>query len=340
MTDVPVVLTTGQMLELTNIFKQAHLENKQQTQLTQAAAAIDRADGNVPAFTRTWIRALDGWSTEAVDDAFLIQLAKQTATGDLLEEVRRWTSAGPDGVKTWKDLRQRVLEHFLSACETLKLQAQLENTVQKEGETISAYIRRYRAEATRAYPEERPATEENRVVGSFLRGFADRTFAERLFRTGRVSTLAEAINTALDKEAEREKLEQVLQSRGHESMEVDAIDRPTASAGNKMSSMMETMQRRLEQLNTRIAKMEATKSKLPSSKATGATADSRVNKPRNREPANFDKRRPASIDRRHQWTQDGKPICGFCHQPGHLYRECQRRLVRGAANSAPSGGQK
>ena len=91
-------------------------------------------------------------------------------------------------MKTWKDLRKKVLEHFLSACETLKLQAQLEPTMQKEGETISAYIRRYRAKATRAYSEERAAMEEHRKVGSFLRGFADCALAECLFRTGRVRT--------------------------------------------------------------------------------------------------------------------------------------------------------
>ena len=92
MADVPVVLTAGQLMELTNIFQQTHLENKQEARLTQAATAIDQADGSVPAYTRTWIPALDGWSTEAVDNAFLIRLAKQTATGDLLEEVRRWTN--------------------------------------------------------------------------------------------------------------------------------------------------------------------------------------------------------------------------------------------------------
>ena len=59
--------------------------------------------------------------------------------------------------------------------------------------------------------------------------------------------MAEVISTNLDKEAERDKLEQVLQSRGHESMEVDAIDWPAALASAKMSSMMGTIQRRLEQ---------------------------------------------------------------------------------------------
>ncbi len=340
MADVPVVLTAGQLAQLTNIFQQAHSENKQQVQLTQAAAAIDRADGNVPAFTRTWIRALDGWSAEAVDETFLIQLAKQTASGDLLEEIRRWTSAEHDGVSTWSELRKKVLEHFLSACETLKLQAQLEHAKQKMGETISAYIRRYRAEAIRAYPEERPVTEERRVVASFLRGFADRTFAERLFRTKKVSTLDEAISTALEKEAERESLEQVLQCKGQESMEVDAVDKSIESTDAKMSSMMETIQRRLEQLNTRMAKVEASRNKLPSTKGPGVTAGRTVNKPSQRRTTDQDRRQPVRINRRHEWASDGRPICGFCRRPGHLYRECQKRLQGAAVGPTLSGGQK
>ena len=297
----------------------------------------------MPAFTRTWVRAVDGWSTEAVDDTFLIQLAKQTTTGDLLEEIRRWTSTDHDGVRTWRDLRKKVLEHFLSACEFLKLQAQLEHATQKEGETISAYIRRYRVEASRAYPEQRPATEEHRVVASFLRGFADRAFAERLFRTGKVSTLAEAINTALEKEAEREKLEQVLQSRGHESMEVDVVDRPAVglSTSDKMGSMIETMQRRLEQLNTRFAKLEAAKNKQSTPiRASATSTGNNVNKQRSRKTIHVDGRQPVNTERRHQWTPDGRPICGFCRYPGHLFRECQKRLKEAAVGPAQSGGQK
>ena len=167
------------------------------------------------------------------------------ATGNLLEEIRWWTSSEHDGVSTWPDLRKIVLEHFLLACETLKLQVQLEHAKQKEGETISAYIWRYRVEATWAYPEERPTSEEWCVVASFLRGFADCTFAECLFCTGKVSTLTEAINTVLEKEAEWECLEQVLQTKGQESMEVNVVDKPTVSTDTRMACMMEMIQQRL-----------------------------------------------------------------------------------------------
>ena len=340
MADVPVVSTAGQLMELANVFQQAHLENKQEARLTQAATAIDRADGSVPAYTRTWIRALDGWSTEAVDEAFLIWLAKQTATGDLLEEIRQWTSAEHDGISTWPDLRKKVLKHFLSACETLKLQAQLEHAKKKERETISAYIRRYRAEATRAYPEERPTSEERHVVASVLRGFAERTFAERLFCTGKVTTLIEAISTALEKEAERESLEQVLQIKGQETMEVDVVKKTTMSEETKMTSMMETMQRRLEQLNARLARVEASRNQQSLPKSPRAEVNSTANRPCRRRTSEPDRRQPVQCNCLHQWTPDGRSICGFCRQPGHFYHECQKWLPGTAASLTLSGGQK
>ena len=77
------------------------------------------------------------------------------------------------------------------------------------------------------------------MVASFLRGFADRTFAELLFHTGKVTTLTEALSTALEKEAERESLEQVLQIKGQETVEVDVVNKTTVSAETEMTFMME-----------------------------------------------------------------------------------------------------
>lgn len=329
-----MIMTAGQLDHLSLLLKNAHAASYQQTKLIQAASGIDRADGTVPAHTRAWIRALDGWATENVDDSFVIELAKQTSTGDLLEEVRRWGSAEHGCITTWPEMKKKICEQFLSACETLKLQAMLENARQKEGETVSAYVRRFRADTTRAYPDDRPATEENRVVASFLRGFRDRQFTERLFRTGKVKTLDEAIATALEKEAERERLEQVLKT-GEERMEVDTVD-------SKVTSMLDTVQRRLEQLNTRIAKVEA-KGKQSASPSTSGKAV--VQTPPNQQRQNQQKQQQPKInkrrkDPRHQWTDDGKPICAYCSKPGHLYRECRKRQREvGATDPTSSGGR-
>ena len=131
---------------------------------------------------------MDGWQSEAVTDSFMLDLAKATATGELLEEIRArvndTTDSGIHAIEDWATLRAHVVEHFLSACEDVKLQTQLETTKQRTGETTPAYIRRFGTDATRAYgTTARAPTEENRVVASFLRGLSDRQFAERLYRT-------------------------------------------------------------------------------------------------------------------------------------------------------------
>lgn len=219
-----IAMTKLQYEQLGNVLLQSQVQAAEQAQLIQATAGLDRCDGSVPMLTRSFVRALDGWATENVSQDFVLKLAKTAASGDLLEEIRRWTNA--EGVSTWPDLRNNIFEHFLSACETLKLQAMLERSQQKTGETTASYIRRFRVEATRAYPQVRAESEEARVVNCFLRGFSDKGFAERLFRTGKVPTLDAAILTATEKDAEREKLEQVFQGQGqsHTPMEVDVVE--------------------------------------------------------------------------------------------------------------------
>ena len=145
---------------------------------------------------------------------YSISLAKHTTSGDLLDEVRRGCNDTSSPVTTWQQLRGRILELFLSASESLKLQAMLETTTQQNGEAISTYVRRFRPEAQRAYSQQREASEEFRVVSGFLRGFRDRHFAARIFRKGRIGTLAEATTSALELEAEREKMEQMLTMSG------------------------------------------------------------------------------------------------------------------------------
>lgn len=317
------MMTREQFNQLGQLIAKSHTDNKDFQTLQHAAAGIDRCDGLVPEHVRTWIRALDGWQSEEVTDMFMINLAKATATGDLLEEVRSRVNDRSDGgmnaIENWKYLRAHVIEHFLSACEDIKLQTQLETTKQRMGETTAAYIRRFRADANRAYgPGARAATEETRVVANFLRGLADRQFAERLYRTGRVATLDSAIKVALEKEAERERMEQMLRSRGEEPMEVSAV-----GATDRLLELMGTMQHRLDQVSSRLAKMEAAKNRPT------VTAPSRRQVPRRQ-----DDRGKGRIE--HKWDAQGRPICSKCGKSGHLYRECPGRQKTAPT---PSGGQ-
>ena len=40
-----------------------------------------------------------------------------------------------------------------------------------------------------------------------------------------------------------------------------------------------------------------------------------------------------------QFTPDGKPVCSHCNIPGHLWRECRKRLGQNASNNKPSRSQ-
>lgn len=310
------VMTETQFQQIAGVVVAGRLEARHDAKLVRAASSIDRCDGSTPEATRHWLRSMDGWSDEPESTAdFMVELAKVTTAGDLLDEIRRWTN-GPDAVaESWPTLRPRVLEHFLSACEEVKLQVQLESLHQRSGETTPAYIRRFRSEAARAYPTARAASEESRVVAAFLRGFADRHFAEQLFRTGRISTLTNAVAAALEKEAERERMEQMLNRQGHESMEVGQISRHTSEdATTKLS-------RQLEQIVTRLAKLEAPsqsqKHEKPDWKAKRGTKGNRPD---------------------HRWADDGRPICNYCKEAGHYFRNCPARTPTGTMNGQSSGG--
>lgn len=120
------IMTERQYEQLASLFMKTHEQTRDDARLDRAASAIDRCDGSTPEATRLWIRALDGWAEEDVADTFMLSLAKTTTTGDLLEEIRRWTLGTTAVATKWMELRPLVLEHFLSACELVKLQAKLE----------------------------------------------------------------------------------------------------------------------------------------------------------------------------------------------------------------------
>ena len=314
----PIVMTREQFSQLGQLITGSHADNKDFQRLQQAAAGIDRCDGVVPEHVRAWIRDLDGWQSEEVSDQFMIKLAKATTTGDLLEEIRARVNDRADGIKNWLNLRAHIVKHFLSACEDIKLQTHLETIRQRKGESTPAYIRRFRSDANRAYGTgARAATEETRVVASFLRGLADRLFAERLYRTGRVATLESAIKVALEKEAEREKMEQMLRSRDEEPVETGVLD-----ATGQLLGLIDTMRKRLEQVTTRLAKIEASKElKQPPKVKKGQWKQGRSGA-----------KRPA-----HKWDSQGRPLCSWCGEVGHMYRECNDRSKQRPSPS--QGGQ-
>ena len=234
-----MAMTTGQYQQLASLFVDTQKQGREEMELARTARTLDICDGIDPESTRQWITEMDGFATEPGEEKYILRLAKATTTGGLRNEIRRWTNGDPPEADSWETLRPRILETFLSACETIKLQTRLEASKQKLGESTPSYIRRFRTEAARAYPDKRADSEEARVVAAFLRGFADRRFAERLFRTGRTQKLASMVSAALEKEAERERMEQMLHAQGQESMEVSQLTEKTETTKARMDANWE-----------------------------------------------------------------------------------------------------
>jgi len=324
------IMTTEQYLDLRNVYLKAHEEDREDRQLTRAIQSIDRCDGLHPQHVRSWVRAIDGWHSEQPDGkSFLLELVKATCAGELLEEVRRLIT---DGLTTWKELRPKVIDHFLSSCEEIRLQVQLESAKQKVGEAPVAYIRRFRADAARAYSSPRSDSEEERVIGAFLRGFSDRHFAERMFRKGPLKTLANAVTLAFDLEAERERMDQMLRSRGQEPMEVDS-----ATGQSGFEARIDQMFKAIQNLSVQLNRLERRRSTPP--RADHAQQQRRQTPGNDRRQPSVRQQpsapRPASQppatadtparESSYQWTKDGKPVCAFCRNVGHKRAECRKR---------------
>ena len=353
------LMSAAQYLDLKAAYLQAQQETRADQRLARAIQGIDRCDGQHPQHVRVWVRAIDGWQAEQPEAHDLhLELAKATSCSDLLDELRRLVSGG---LRTWTELRPKIIDHFLSACEEIRLQVQLETARQKNGENPAAYIRRFRTEAPRAYSSARGAPEEDRVIGAFLRGFSDRHFAERLFRKGPLKSLTDAINLAFEMEAQRERMDQTLRAVGQEPMEVNVAEGrnpPLQVTVDKLVMAVTGITQRLTQMD----RPQSTPDRKGDGRNRPAASASRFRAPPPARPwtdrPNADQggrretrpwmdrptpgrggrreTRPGLAGPAYQWTKEGQPICAHCKAIGHKRAECRKRQ-REAQGVATSG---
>ena len=228
----PVYMTDEQFQLLVKMIEDNQADIMKQKEIEMAVRDMGHCDGSTSDQTRQWIMEIDGWQLEEPDVDFLLDLIKATTDGDLLNKIRQWLhqekavdTSSPLDMKgcichfakwqihpfiskgtTWEGLREKIIHYFISPHETTRLQTALGTAKQKSGECTPTYIRRFSSEASRAYLSARVTSEEQRVVSSFLRGFRDRKFAERLFDTGRITTLTAVIEAAREEVTREQKL--------------------------------------------------------------------------------------------------------------------------------------
>ena len=171
-----VALTADQLTALTTAVTAQQEELRLQYKLQTAATIIDPCDATDPSETRKWIHSIDTAKTELGSDALVVQLAKNTSRSEFHETI----CAAKKTV--WKELKSSLIRTFLSGAEDLHYRQQLTQCKQRHGELVSGYVAWYKALYGLAYTDDPGDAEEQRAVGSFLRGLMDQPMSAAIYR--------------------------------------------------------------------------------------------------------------------------------------------------------------
>lgn len=108
-------------------------------------------------------------------------------------------------------------------------------------------------------------------------------------------------------------------------MEVDDVARKESD----VLVAVKAMQRQLQQIDQRTIKLENTGRRTQRNGTTNGDNNAKANA----DKPNSSKQRPRRrFQQRYNWASDGKPICNYCKQVGHMYRDCKQRVETAVAN--------
>lgn len=280
--------------------------------------------GDSQSAIREWFDEIDLAVPILDDPASLIRVVTRTISGPLRKEVERFIREcgnHPDNpvareAVAWNDIKSHVQTAFLSLDENAYLRDQIEEIRQSAYESPAAYNLRFRGLADAAYPRGTRNADQIRVLlRAYARGLHCAQMAKRLVTTGRPTSLEDAMHLVLQYSSADDEFNRL--GRKEEPMEIGVIGRHVSSktvsdvpkAVDDMNAIMDKMSCQMERLFTRIAKLECQSAREQREKKSGR------------------KTKPSS------WTEDGRPVCYECGNPGHFGRDCDVRRKRLAQNS-------
>ena len=227
--------------------------------LNGMCAGLTTCDGEVSTQTRNYLYDVQLLSPALANDhAGVIHIHSKTTAGPLRREIQRYLEVQPEGRDQvpWARIRAHVERSFLSSDEQEKLRLHVEQIVQREGETLASYNRRYREASERAYPGLRSADGERLVLRHYLKGLRSTELAKKVSLELPQQTLVaaltfvEQIETGLERYAGLNRED----DRNVQPMDTSAVQ--LAPALGELAAALKQLQKGQERLMTRVGKLE------------------------------------------------------------------------------------
>lgn len=352
--DPNVQAILGQHQQQLQAFQQAQQQEQQRHQrqdnirskdrwISRQKAKMEKCDGGGLRNVRKWIRHIHKASgrlpANVNNDSYMCTLMSDTSTEDLAEALDTINAANVGNPLPWAQVLAQINAEFLGPDEANSLKEDLRSMRQSAREDVPGYNRRFSKLADYAYPLPRaPDTEElvtDWYLGSLMAGkVRDRAFAH----DPALVTLAAAMQVTSEEFARQRRQRRVTRHvpRCEEPMEVDVLsdsddDEPSQAVGTKTTAavgtktaapaIQPTTREQMAALASAIRTMQQDFKNLQIQTKTPIAAPAA--------PA------PAPAP---QAPADKRTMrCFYCHNLGHMRRECRKRARDVARRQQPQG---